>query len=135
MKNVRSVPLWTMVLTAALLSAAVHADKWAVEQGDTLWSIARQTRPPDVSVHEQVQRIYALNGSVFANGDLAVLRAGTALILPTNEARRAAQRPASPPTGKHRAGCDRQVAMTIIRGTSMQEATVARQCNGSSGGR
>ena len=67
-----------------VLRAQPDAARYQTRVGDSLWRIARDTRPGDsVAIQEQMDAILALNPTAFINGDPERLRAGQELILPT----------------------------------------------------
>lgn len=66
------------------LEAAPGAKQYRTSAGDSLWTIAAQTRPNDsVSIPETMRAIRALNPNAFIDGDPARLRVGQLLTLPT----------------------------------------------------
>lgn len=66
------------------LEAVPGAKQYRTSAGDSLWTIAAQTRPDDsVSIPETMRAIRALNPDAFINGDPARLRVGQLLTLPT----------------------------------------------------
>src|SRR5690606_3900904 len=67
-----------------VLQAQPDAARYQTRVGDSLWRIARDTRPGNsVAIQEQMDAILALNPTAFINGDPERLRAGQELILPT----------------------------------------------------
>ena len=55
---------------------------YGVQAGDTLWSIARRTRPSDVSVQQMLDALHRENPEAFVDGDINRLRAGAVLRVP-----------------------------------------------------
>ena len=57
---------------------------YRVRNGDTLWGIARRSRPQGASIHQAMVAIYELNPSAFVKGDINILKRGEVLRLPAN---------------------------------------------------
>ena len=64
----------------APLPAAGEA--YTVQGGNTLWSIAQQSRPSGYSINETINAIYQLNPAAFINNDINLLKKGAVIRLP-----------------------------------------------------
>ena len=53
-----------------------------VRSGDTLWAIAKRTRPEGASVRQMLESLHRDNPEAFVNGDINRLRAGAVLRIP-----------------------------------------------------
>lgn len=78
----------TEVETAAVASATaptpIEGDRYRVQPGDGLWSIARRLLGPDVTngrIAQEVNRLWQLNRERIATGDRNLIHPGTELLL------------------------------------------------------
>ncbi|MGS2723294.1 FimV/HubP family polar landmark protein [Porticoccus sp. GXU_MW_L64] len=55
---------------------------YEVTRGDTLWSIAKRSRPQGASIHQTMVAIHQLNPGAFVRGDINLLKRGEILRLP-----------------------------------------------------
>lgn len=70
----------------AAASASVEGDSYAVQSGDSLWTIAEQTRPAaDVSVPQMMIAIQRANEDAFVNNNVNRLISGRVLRIPARE--------------------------------------------------
>ncbi|WP_119395601.1 FimV/HubP family polar landmark protein [Salinibius halmophilus] len=57
--------------------------QYRVESGDTLWVIARDSRPQGASVNQTMVAIQRMNPNAFLNGNINLIKAGSVLDLPS----------------------------------------------------
>ena len=78
------IPLvWVIPLVIALQPGFASAEEVVVKSGDTLWSIAKRSRPADsVSIQQQVNAIVEYNPHAFVDGDPGQMLYGATLTLP-----------------------------------------------------
>ena len=57
---------------------------YRVANGDTLWGIARRSRPEGASIHQAMVAIHTMNPRAFARGDINMLKLGEVLRLPAS---------------------------------------------------
>ncbi len=69
------------VVSTNQIDASVSST-YTVESQDTLWSIARRSKPTGVTTTEMMTAILEANGSAFVNGDMNSMREGAVLVLP-----------------------------------------------------
>jgi FimV-like protein len=71
------------VVVGLLFSSSAIAGDVVVQPGDTLWSIAKNSRAHEsVAIHDQVDAIFRLNPHAFAGDSVDSLRYGAVLTLP-----------------------------------------------------
>lgn len=60
-------------------------NEYRVENGDSLWSIARRSRPEGASLPQTINAIHGMNPHAFINGDINLLKRGEVLRLPDRQ--------------------------------------------------
>jgi len=125
-----------LLVQVILASPIAEAADVTVRSGDTLWSIAKQTRSSDsVTIEQQVSAILALNSHAFVEGDNDRLLSGSTLTIPVPSQTKSTGQDLAPkamhqagstgptePDG--RGGTTSHTTVTILRGVSVQESKV-----------
>ena len=91
LSNVRPFSLAIICLSILFASSAVLAKSeltyGPIQRGQSLWEIAKETRPSDdISVEQLVYALYALNPDAFNSGNMNLLKSGTYIKIPDTEA-------------------------------------------------
>lgn len=81
----------SILFASLVLSTAVFAKSeltyGPIQRGQSLWEIAKETRPSDdISVEQLVYALYALNPDAFNSGNMNLLKSGTYIKIPDTEA-------------------------------------------------
>jgi len=71
--------------TALPAQAQVAASKYEVRRGDTLFAIARKTKPENLSRNQMILAIWRANQGAFPGGNIHLLEVGTVLTIPARE--------------------------------------------------
>lgn len=128
MQRVNSTVTTLILLVGWIASGISHAEELLVQPGDTLWSIAKSTRPDHLTIRQQAEVIFRTNTHAFADETMNSLRHGVRLTLPettSTESEVSIQR-------RHQSAArvsdtsNFRDTITVIRGVSMHQEQVRR---------
>jgi FimV-like protein len=86
---VRQSPRKTVRVSRRNDKPVVSGDPYTISRHDSLWKIAKRTRPSGVSIREHMRRIYNANPHAFIGGKKTLIKAGKVINIPgwTNQGR------------------------------------------------
>ncbi len=117
MRRCRSGLAGSAFVVGLLLSHVTFAREVLIEPGDTLWTIAKNTRAHEaIAIQDQMATIFRLNPHAFADNSVDSLRYGARLTLP-EDGQEASESSIQKPSPKS-AGQPRTVV--VIRGVEKE---------------
>ncbi len=86
---VRKSPRKTVRVSRTTEKPFISGDPYTISRRDSLWKIAKRTRPSGVSIREHMRRIYNANPHAFIGGKKTLIKAGKVIHIPgwTNQGR------------------------------------------------
>ena len=117
-----------VTLAGSIWSGISYAEERLVQPGDTLWSIARTTKPDNLSIRQQAEAIFRNNSHAFADDSMNSLRHGVRLTLPeaTSTARESAIQQKHQSAARESETSSPRHTITVIRGVAMDQREVRR---------